>query len=510
MIRLLRSSAPRVSVIIPASAGASMLDACLTSLQHHGPTDVAYETIVVLNDAEPSDTADLLARTCGVDVISSPVNLGLAGAGNRGRAVASGELLLLLHDDAEVRPGWMEALVAAADAHPQAGAIGSKVLHMDGRLQSAGMVLWADATTTPPWIGDAPSPDAFDVGRPVDYCGTSSLLVRAAAWDLIGGLDERFYPVYFVDVDLAMSLRANGYVVRFEPTSLITHHQGGGRSHWFRTFAAQRNQALFREKWRTQLADHEARDTAGDLDAQLARALQHTERTAELTQRIARPAGPTHAVQHVIDDDAHDAQHGRRAAELQRMFSAHLLDALGETEVARAEAFAAQERAERERDLVRASARYPFGLVLEFGLDGGAALFPLSGPHPAEAWGAWMGTEVCSLLLQPLWPTTNRVQTPEIELQLLHFVTDGRPASTVRVRVNGHLVIEETSSSSAPTTVRSIIPPEAFEFGGVLAVSIEGDHAASPRQLGISDDDRDLSIGLLSLVIRSTPQEPRP
>src|SRR5262249_11859966 len=154
-------------------------------------------------------------------------NLGLAGAGNRGRALAKGELLVLLHDDAEVEPGWLEALVEAADRHPEAGAIGGKVLFPDGRLQSAGMILWRDATTSPPWTkGTTPDPAAFDRPRAVDYCGTCSLLVRAAVWDAAGGLDERLFPVYFVDVDLAMAIRRMGRVVLYEPRSVIRHHQG--------------------------------------------------------------------------------------------------------------------------------------------------------------------------------------------------------------------------------------------------------------------------------------------
>jgi GT2 family glycosyltransferase len=509
MIRLPRSTAPRVSIVIPASAGAEMLDACLASIERHGPTDVAYETIVVLNEAAPSDAAELLARTCGVDVISSPVNLGLAGAGNRGRARANGDFVLLLHDDAEVQPGWMEALVAAADAHPEAGAIGSKVLHLDGRLQNAGMVLWADATTTPPWISDAPTPDTFDVGRAVDYCGTSSLLVRAAVWDQIDGLDERFYPVYFVDVDLAMTLRTHGYVVRFEPSSLIAHHQGGGRSPWFRAFAAERNQALFRQKWAAELADHEPRDVAGDLDAQLARALQQTERTAETLRQRVRPDLPDGRPRRAIDVEAHDDEHRRRAGELQRAFTPFLLDALARLESDRSKAMAELARVERERDLVRSTARYPFGLELAFGLDGGAALFPVSGHHPAEAWGAWMGSAPCSLLLQPLWPADTDDLTPELELRVVHFVTDGRPMSNVRVRVNGHLVLDASGSSSEPTSHAALIPRAAFDLGGLLAVSIEADDAASPRALGINDDSRKLTVGLLSLVIRSRPDEPR-
>ena len=172
-ITLPLSGSPRVSVIIPCTSEFELLLACLRSLAADGPAAIPYETIVVLNDAggrRRGEAAQGRRRDPGGRL---GVNLGLAGAGNRGRAVASGELLVLLHDDAEVEPGWLEALVATADAHPEAGAVGSLVLFPDGRLQSAGMILWRDAVTSPPWFGgEPPPPSAFDRLRAVDYSGT--------------------------------------------------------------------------------------------------------------------------------------------------------------------------------------------------------------------------------------------------------------------------------------------------------------------------------------------------
>ena len=145
-IDLPSSAAPRVSVIIPSSTQASTCSTPVCDrLRASAPAAIPYETIVVLNEATPEAETQLRGTATGIQVVSSPVNLGLAGAGNRGRALARGELLILLHDDAEIEPGWMEALVETADAHPEAGAIGGKVLYPDGRLQYAGAILWREA-----------------------------------------------------------------------------------------------------------------------------------------------------------------------------------------------------------------------------------------------------------------------------------------------------------------------------------------------------------------------------
>jgi GT2 family glycosyltransferase len=233
--------------------------ACLRSLAHHLPCDVPVEVIVVINvDARACVTA-LRDGVTGVREVRSDVNLGLAGAVNCGRALASGELLVLLHDDAQIEPGWLEALVEAADGHPEAGAIGCKVLALDGSLESAGMILWRDGTTACPWIGPAPPPTAFDRPRTVDYCGTSALLVRAATWDAIGGADEGFFPAYYVDVDLAMAIRRHGQAVLYQPAARIRHHRSASTGARFRTFVSARNRRRFLAKWQNALAAQEPR-----------------------------------------------------------------------------------------------------------------------------------------------------------------------------------------------------------------------------------------------------------
>jgi GT2 family glycosyltransferase len=342
-ISLLYSPAPRVSIIIPASSTLDLLLACLRSLARFVPSGIPHETIVLLNESDEDAAARLRARVAGAQVVASRANLGLAGAGNYGRHLARGDLLVLLHDDAEVSPGWLEALVETADAHPEAGAIGGKVLFPDGRMQDAGMILWRDATTSAPWIGDAPSPNAFDQLRAVDYCGTSSLLVRASAWDAVGGLDERYYPVYYVDVDLGMALRRIGHIVLYQPTSVIRHHRGGSRSIRFRGFVTERNRRIFLEKWGPQLQAYEPppeQNAPEAIDRALARAAAVAARCRET------PAGDLAQAGSPFDPAAQENRHLAYARDLQRDYAAHLTDLLDQSgaELARLRADSAAER----------------------------------------------------------------------------------------------------------------------------------------------------------------------
>lgn len=325
MIRLPCSRAPRVSIIIPATSSPSLLWACLNSVERFASKSIPFETIVVLNKAGEDRAAEVRANATGVNVLASPVNLGLAGAGNLGRHFARGEYLILLHDDAEIEPGWMEALVETADTHLEAGAVGGKVFFPDGRLQSAGMILWRSGIASPPWLYENPDPNVFDRVRIVDFCGTSALLVRAAAWDAVGGLDEQAYPVYYVDVSLSMALRSIGLAVLFQPEARIRHHTGKSTSALFHKFVNERNRGFFLQKWGDALKDHEARveDSQDCLDRAMERAESFPERW-RLRTGLSDRADRAPVERTPFDILKHELGHIQRSRAVQEEYLAHL------------------------------------------------------------------------------------------------------------------------------------------------------------------------------------------
>ena len=316
------SPTPRVSIVIPSTSDPDLLCACLRSLSRFAPADIPFETIVVLNQSNAGLEATLARTVCGVRFLSTQANLGMAGSGNRGRSHARGEFIVTLHDDAEVEAGWLEALVEAADAHPEAGAVGGKVLSLDGRLQSAGMILWSDALTSTPWCGKTPPASCFDRLRAVDYCGSSSLLVRASAWDAVGGLDERFYPAYFVDVDLSMALRRIGLVVLYQPKSRIRHHQGASGSGRFRAFISGRNRQPFIQKWADDLQHFEP--PGRNSPEAIARAMERAENFAASRKGAGIPLERPKKEEAPFPTAFHDQLHIEKRHDLYRAYHAEL------------------------------------------------------------------------------------------------------------------------------------------------------------------------------------------
>lgn len=317
-IDLQSSSHPRASILIASSSRTDLLIDCLSAIAKNGSRSIPHETIVVLNGVADDAAEALQQRVSGVTLLQSPINLGLSGASNLARAHARGELLILLHDDAEIEPGWLEALVGAAEADPHAGAIGSRILFPDGRLQHAGSLLWQDGTTH-----SLTGPPAHDdeLRRPVDYAGTCSLLIRAKVWDAFGGLDEQFFPAYYIDVNLALSVRAAGYNVVIEPRSVVRHHSGSSANRVARHFYWHTNRQLLLAKWRDALTQYSPRPDPVT-DAAIGEALQRAAATA--ARRRAQPPPALYGRQAAFDDEQQRLSHVVRNAQLQDALVKHL------------------------------------------------------------------------------------------------------------------------------------------------------------------------------------------
>lgn len=258
---------PVVSIVIPVHNHLNDTLACLRAV--HRNTAFASFEVIVCDDASSDATAEVLRTIDGLDVIGLEVNVGFLGAISTAIAAAKGKYLLMLNNDAEVQPGWLAALLEVAEADPTVGAVGSKLMFPDGRLQEAGSIVWNDGSAWNLGYGRDPSDPAFNYRRHVDYCSAASLLVRRSAYDAVGGFDRRFMPAYYEDTDLCFSLRAAGYSVVYQPESVVVHQ--GSASHTedragatgpHSKRAMDINRHIFSAKWATELDRHWPSGTA--------------------------------------------------------------------------------------------------------------------------------------------------------------------------------------------------------------------------------------------------------
>src|SRR5918995_302343 len=115
---------PRVTVVIPNWNGERFLRLCLGSLRDQSFGD--FETIVVDNGSVDGSIAFMEEHFPEANVVPLGENRGIAAAFNAGIESSGTEYVVLLNNDTEQDPGWLEALVRAAENHPEAGLFASK------------------------------------------------------------------------------------------------------------------------------------------------------------------------------------------------------------------------------------------------------------------------------------------------------------------------------------------------------------------------------------------------
>ncbi len=246
-----------LSVVIVHWNVPNLLQRCLQTVQADvARTNLNAEVIVV--DCASDDTRhhDVLAAFPDVIAIDLPTNSGYAAGCNAGFARSSGDAVLLLNPDVEVLPGALDALLRGLHAGSHIGLVAPLLLNTDGTIQSRGYRF------PPPWsplFDLLPLPDRLresslngrlplsDLYLPVaiDYPLGAALLLRRAALEQVGGLDET-YGMYCEEIDLAQRLAQAGWTRLLVPQAHLIHL--GGQS--TRQRAPQMTQALWHSRGR--------------------------------------------------------------------------------------------------------------------------------------------------------------------------------------------------------------------------------------------------------------------
>ncbi|HET7746927.1 MAG TPA: glycosyltransferase family 2 protein [Vicinamibacteria bacterium] len=214
-----------VAVIVVNWNSGAMLDRCLRAL---AAQTVRPSRVIVVDNGSSDGSADRLeARFPGVEVLRLGENVGFAAANNRAAAAARGiRWLALLNPDAFPEPGWLAALLEAADAHAGYSFFASRMVRADdpARLDGAGDVYYVNGLAARRGHG-RPTPAREEPHEVFAACAAAALY-RADEFDAVSGFDERFF-CYFEDVDLAFRLRLRGARCLYVPRAAV-HHVGSG------------------------------------------------------------------------------------------------------------------------------------------------------------------------------------------------------------------------------------------------------------------------------------------
>ena len=225
-----------VSVVIVTYNALPWIEQSLESVR-------GVDTVVVDNSSSDGTVAFVRERFPEVEVVEQE-NRGLAAGWNAGVGRSDSRYVLLLNSDAWLDAGSLDALVAFADAHPEAAVVGPRLRNPDGTLQRSVRgfpTLWRLATEYLFLRKLAPRSralNAFYAGgfthaevREAEVLMGAVWHVRRAAIDEIGPADESFF-LFSEEVDWAYRFHQAGWTSLFYPGAGATHVYGashGGR-----------------------------------------------------------------------------------------------------------------------------------------------------------------------------------------------------------------------------------------------------------------------------------------
>jgi len=228
-----------LSIIVVSYNTRDLTLAALTAASRSlADSDLAYEVLIVDN-ASPDGSADAVRQAFpGVTLIANDENRGFAAANNQGLAASQGRHAVLLNPDTAVLDDALTQLVRFLNEHPHAGACAPSLLYADGGFQHNAFRFPGLAQT---FLDFFPLHGRIAESRlngryprslcergqpfPIDHPLGACLMVRRAAIDQVGLMDEGYF-MYVEEIDWCRRIQAAGWGVYCVPRARVIHHAG--------------------------------------------------------------------------------------------------------------------------------------------------------------------------------------------------------------------------------------------------------------------------------------------
>ena len=239
-----------ISVVILNWNGSAMLQRFLPSVIRYSEE----AEIIVADNGSTDHSIDILREKFpSVRILPFRENYGFAEGYNRAIQQIETPYVLLLNDDVEVTPHWLQPLLEFMNHHPEVAACQPKILSETQRelFEYAGACGgFIDHLGYPYCRGRIFNHVEKDRGQydqvcPIFWATGAALLVRTDVFRKEGGLDKRFF-AHMEEIDFCWRLHSRNYGIYCIPQSTV-YHVGGGtlpKSHPRKTFLNFRNNLL--------------------------------------------------------------------------------------------------------------------------------------------------------------------------------------------------------------------------------------------------------------------------
>lgn len=207
------------------------------------------EIIVVDNNSPHDDPVCIKEQFPEVIFIQSKENLGFAGGNNLGIRQSKGKYILLLNNDTEVEPGFLEPLVAKFEHDPGVGAVSPKIkyFHTVDTLQFAGITEFNPYTIRNRGLGfGVQDTGQFEEDAITAYCHGAAMMIPAKIMHEIGLMAECYF-LYYEEHDFGARIRRAGYKLWYVHNSMVSHKESvsTGKLSPLKTYYMNRSRLIF-------------------------------------------------------------------------------------------------------------------------------------------------------------------------------------------------------------------------------------------------------------------------
>jgi GT2 family glycosyltransferase len=238
-----------IIIVLNWNNGADTI-ACLDSL-----AKLAYankDVLVIDNGSVDDSVAAIRTAHPQITLIEAGDNLGYVGGNNLGLEYARGQsadYALLLNNDTEVAPDFLNLLIESIEADPSVGITGPMIYYFNQPeviWSAGGAIDWQQGTTQMMGLNEVDKGQFGQSPYFVDFVTGCALLINISLVEQVGSLDPRFF-AYFEETEWCVRVSRNGYKILQVPAAKIWHkispvaREASPQVHYYMT----RNRLLF-------------------------------------------------------------------------------------------------------------------------------------------------------------------------------------------------------------------------------------------------------------------------
>ncbi|NLH53737.1 MAG: glycosyltransferase family 2 protein [Bacteroidales bacterium] len=184
--------------------------------------------VIIVDNASPKDDPSIIpARYPEVKFIQLEKNLGFAGGNNVGIRQAKGKYILLLNNDTEVTPDFLEPLVEKLEKNPEIGVVSPKIKfhHTPDTLQFTVITPINKFTGRSKGLGfGVKDTGQWEFDAETAYAHGAAMMVPRKVIEKVGLMAEIYF-LYYEELDWCYRIRQAGYKIYYVHNSLVYHKE---------------------------------------------------------------------------------------------------------------------------------------------------------------------------------------------------------------------------------------------------------------------------------------------